>query len=349
MNEQAIHMEQISIGIAREGLKLYDAKKSPFRLYGVWHDGKRYRRVPKDYAEATSAGVAECAEKTAGGRVRFITDSPYIVIKCVYAEMNVMTHMALCGIAGFDMYTYVGNKELYTTTFRPPHPSEIKGGFEGVYDFSDAKERMLNINFPLYNEVEELYIGIKEGSVLKPAADYKYEKPIVYYGSSITQGGCASRPGTTYQGFVTRHFDINHINLGFSGNARGEEAIGDYIASLDMSVFVYDYDHNAPSKEHLLATHEPMFKKIRKAHPDLPIIMMSRPKFIKTDDEIIRNEIIKKTYDNAKAASDENVYFISGTELCLDNENTVDGCHPTDYGFKCMADKLIALLEKILP
>lgn len=342
------HMEFIKVDTEREGMKLYDAKSAPFRLYGVFHDGERYRRVPADVAEATNPGVFGHAKHTAGGRVRFTTDSPYVFIKAVYDKAHVMTHMPLSGSSSFDMYVYEDGKEIYNSTFRAPMPEETVGGYEGIRDWGSKQMRTININFPLYNSVDELYIGLDENAVVLPAPDYKYEKPIVYYGSSITQGGCASRPGTCYQGFVSRHFDTNYINLGFSGSAKGEDAIADYIAGLDMSVFVYDYDHNAPTTEHLEATHERMFKKIREKNPTLPVIMMSRPNIRKSSAEHRRNEVIKKTFENAKAAGDENVYYIDGRELALDYDNTVDGCHPTDYGFKCMAERLILELEKII-
>ena len=343
------HMEEIACSIEREGLKMYDIKKHPaFRIYGVYHDGEGYRRIPADVAENTNDRVIRLSKNTAGGRVRFVTDSPYIVIRADYDHCGVMTHMPGTGVGGFDVYIYENGKEYYDSTFRPFLPENSKGGYEGARDFPTPGLKTVNINFPLYNPVDDLFIGIKEGSTLLPAPDYKIEKPIVYYGSSITQGGCASRPGMAYEALVTRHFDINHINLGFAGAARAEDAIIDYIAGLDMSIFVYDYDHNAPTVEHLAQTHEKAFKKIREAHPNVPVVMMSRPKFRKTEDEVERASIIKATYDNAKAAGDLNVYFIDGSELCPDNDTTVDDCHPNDYGFKCMADRLIRELEKII-
>ena len=114
-----------------------------------------------------------------------------------------------------------------------------------------------------------------------------------------------------------------------------------------MSLFVYDYDFNAPTAEYLESTHEKMFKAIRKAHPDLPIIMLTAPKFIRDAKMEARFKVIKKTYDNAIANGDKNVYFISGKELLVlcGNEGTVDGTHPTDYGFASMAKVLGDLME----
>ena len=349
MKNANFHMEEIQCSVERDGLKMYDIKKHPaFRIYGVFHDGDGYRRIPADVAENTNDRVIRLSKNTAGGRVRFMTDSPYIVIRADYDHCGAMTHMPGTGVGGFDVYIYEDGKEMYDSTFRPFLPENSKGGYEGARDFATSGLKTININFPLYNPVDDLFIGIKEGSVLLPAPDYKIEKPIVYYGSSITQGGCASRPGMAYEAHVTRRFDVNHINLGFAGAARAEDAIIDYIAGLDMSIFVYDYDHNAPTVEHLAQTHEKAFKKIREAHPNVPVIMMSRPKFRKTEDEVERANIIKATYDNAKAAGDLNVYFIDGSELCPDNDTTVDDCHPNDYGFKCMADRLIRELEGII-
>ncbi|MBQ1231493.1 MAG: hypothetical protein IIX73_03920, partial [Clostridia bacterium] len=167
----------------------------------------------------------------------------------------------------------------------------------------------------------------------------------------ITHGVAASRPGNIYPLIISRTLDTNILNLGFSGNAKGEPEIAEYIAGLNMSAFVYDYDYNAPNVEHLEATHEAMFKIIRKANPELPIIMLSRPKAHLTDLEIKRMEIIRQTYDNARAAGDENVYFIAGTDLLTKDvweTALVDAAHPNDSGFLSMAKTLTSLLEKIL-
>lgn len=115
-----------------------------------------------------------------------------------------------------------------------------------------------------------------------------------------------------------------------------------------MSLFVYDYDHNAPTLEHLENTHQRMFKIIRQKNPDLPIIMMPRPKCNANPGEDSRTDVIFKTYNNAKEAGDKNVYFISGKELCglCLEEGTVDLCHPTDAGFLSMAKAVCDCIEK---
>ncbi len=352
MDEQSVHMESINPLAIRDGLKFYNANEAPFKLYGVFYDGERFRRMPSEVDRAVkeeSGGIAISSKDTAGGRIRFATNSPYITIKCRWSLLGAMSHMALTGSSGFDLYIYENGKEEYNGTFRP-ELANAQSGYSSTKDLGETKkDRIININFPLYNELEELYIGIKEGSTLSEAPDYKYEKPIVYYGSSITQGGCASRPGMSYQAIITRKYDINHINLGFSGRARGERAMAEYIAGLNMSAFVLDYDYNAPTAEHLKATHERFYKIIREKNPTLPIIIMSAPTKKKGGEWWKNREaIIEQTYENALISGDRNVYFISGCELMPDNDGTVDTCHPNDYGFACMASRLSKVIETIL-
>jgi len=119
--------------------------------------------------------------------------------------------------------------------------------------------RDILINFPLYNPVDEAFTGLDEDAELLPAAEYAHEKPVVFYGSSITQGACASHPGNAYCNILSRRLNTNNINLGFSGGCHGEDAMAEYLAALDMSVLVYDYDHNAESAEELQRTHERAF------------------------------------------------------------------------------------------
>ena len=181
---------------------------------------------------------------------------------------------------------------------------------------------------------------------------YRYEKPVLYYGSSITEGGIANSPANGYNAILSRRLDADYINLGFSGNAKGELAMADYINTLDFSVFVYDYDHNAPTVEHLAATHEPFFRRIREAHPTVPVIMLTRPHATYGEDEIARRAVVKATYDHAKAEGDENVYFIDGETYFLDYPERelcfIDTIHPNDIGFLRMADTIEPLLKKLL-
>lgn len=328
-----------------EGLVWYDVDAAPFKVFGLLRDEVSYRRLPSNVAEATSEKVAALAHNTAGGRVKFSTTSKRIAIRASMLSVCRMPHMSFVGIHGFDMYV----NGVYTNTFTPP--LDISDGYESMATLSGNEKKEILINFPLYNSVAHLEIGLDEGCEVDVGVGYKYEKPVVFYGSSITQGGCASRPGTCYPAILSRALDFDYINLGFSGSGRAEIAISEYIASIDMSVFVMDYDHNAPSVEYLAETHSRLFNTVRRAQPELPIIMMSRPKYYLTELEVERRKIIKATYEAAVAAGDKNVYYIDGQTLMSEdirNEGTVDNCHPTDLGFYSMAMRIMPILKDAL-
>ena len=331
--------------INKEGLKFYNAEKEPFKIYGLIREGDRFRRLPGKVAKSVNEGVYALHANTAGGRVRFITDSETAAIIAVMDKMYRASHFPFTGTAGFDIYS----DGIYKGTFRPQNDAER--GFEGIIGgLEKGKMKEITINFPLYSDVKELFIGLAENAEILSPMPYKNEKPVVFYGSSITQGGCASRPGRSYQAVVSRRLNIDYVNLGFSGSARAEDEIIEYIKNLDMAAFVYDYDHNAPNVAHLEATHEKMFKAVREAQPRLPIIIMPRPKYYLNDEEKKRRDIILKTYNNAVAAGDKNVYFIDNTKLTAEckGEGTVDNTHPTDFGFASMAKAVGDCLEKIL-
>ena len=333
---------KIDTKIQKDDIRFYDAKG--LDVFGVFYENGMYRRLPEEVAKSVSEWVHHLHTNTAGGRVRFKTDSPYVAISAKMCGLGKMPHFALSGSCGFDLYV----DDRYYATFMPPF--DITDGYESVIDLRHKGMHDITINFPLYSNVNELYIGLNDKASIERPTPYKYGKPVVYYGSSITQGGCASRPGNAYEAIISQRLKVDHINLGFSGSAKAEEEISSYICSLDMCAFVYDYDHNAPTLEHLESTHEKMFKKIRLKFPNLPIIMMSRPKCNLTDDEKKRLEIIEKTYENAISSGDKNVYLIKGAELislCGD-EGTVDSCHPNDWGFASMAKAVGDVLSTIL-
>lgn len=337
----------IKTSIEKDDIKFFDVRENPFKIHGVFYENGKFRRMPECAAREVSEGVFALHANTAGGRVRFKTDSPYVAIHAEMSAMGKMPHFALTGSAGFDLYIR-DEKERYFKSFIPPF--NITDGYESIVEFESSDMREITINFPLYSEVKRLFVGVSEKSVLSSPTPYNREKPIVFYGSSITQGGCASRPGLSYESILSRAFDTDYINLGFSGNAKAEERMAEHIKNLDMSVFVYDYDHNAPTMQHLAETHEKFFLAVRSAHPDLPVIMMSRPKFILTEEEEERLGVINTTYENAKKRGDKNVYLIDGKTLMAlaENEGTVDDCHPNDLGFMSMAKALEKVLMEIL-
>ena len=331
--------------VERTGLVWMDAEEQPFRIYGVFREGDYLRRMPGAVADRANEGVVYMHTNTAGGRVRFSTESPYIAIHAEMDCLGKMPYFNFTGSIGFDLMA--GTR--YLGTYCPPVDAEY--GFESVVDVESDGVQTYTIHFPLYSNVKKLYIGLRGDCTLQVAPDYVVEKPVVYYGSSITQGGCASRPGNAYENLLSSRLDCNHINLGFSGSARGEDAMAEYIAGLEMSAFIYDYDHNAPTCDHLRQTHKAMFQRIRNAQPDLPVLMLTRPKFHINQDEIERLNIVRATYEEAVAQGDQNVYFIPGPELLIPmarDTGLVDNSHPNDMGFVSMAQVIEPVLRKML-
>ncbi len=349
-NIEKIDKNFAALAVSYNGMRTYDPRKAPFSIHGLYRpeDGGRFLRMPTEVAETVSAGVTELHGHTAGGRLRFRTDSRRVALKWRAPYVQDFPHMPRTGAAYFDLYV---NGE-HIDVFRPPAAEPTEDGllleamgrvpFGGICD--------ILIHFPLYNDVTDLVIALDENAEILPPTPYAHMLPVVFYGSSITQGGCASRGGTAYSAMLARDLDTEILNLGFSGNCRAEPAMADYIATLPMSVFVYDYDHNAPDAHFLQDTHEPFFKRLRARRPDLPVIMISAAdKFFSDLEE--RRAIIRRTYDNALAAGDRNVRFLDGQTFykAVGAENCrVDAAHPNDLGMWCMARAIEPVLKELL-
>ncbi len=324
----------------------YDVLDKPFEIRGLAvHEGEKFCRLPLTLLHKLSDGVNTLAWHTAGGRVRFETDSATLAFRVRSLNTGMMSHMPLTGSAGIDVYS----DGVFAASVRPAN--DRGGYFEGTANLGEGLHSV-EVNLPLYNGITNMYVGVPKGKNVSAPKKYSIDAPVVYYGSSITQGGCASRPGNSYQGFISRWLDSDHINLGFSGNAKGETEMAEYIASLKMSAFVLDYDHNAPNPGHLKATHESFFKIVRAAQPQLPIVIVSRPDWgHDVEDAKKRRAICRKTYLNAVKAGDKNVFYINGYRL-FDTQDrddcTVDGAHPNDLGFYRMAKTIYPVLRAAL-
>lgn len=327
--------------IERKDISFYSADDDCMSLHGIWYENGKYRRMPEEVAKTVSKGVYYGHALPAGGRLRFVTDSDFIAISVQYGSIENTSTFPVAGSAGFDLYENKNGKYVHLGVFAPP--MDVSERYESEKKLAGRKERELMLVFPLYSEVKQLYIGVSDQATVKPAPAYKTEKPIVFYGSSITHGACASRPGNTYLCMASREKDFDYVSLGFGGNAKGEKEMAEYIAGLEMSAFVMDYDYNANNAEHLRETHERMFQIVRERQPELPIVIMSRPKLL-TEKERERFDVVKATYENAVAQGDNNVYFIPGYELIPESvmeSAKVDGIHPGDLGFYFMAKRFM--------
>ncbi len=345
---------KVETNISEPDIVWRNARTAPFSLHGVFYDETQgqYIRLPQTVADSVSKGVADLNHCTAGGRIRFKTDSTFIGIRAVMKNRTPTPHMTLSGQSGLDLYRKnEAGHEVYYKTFIPP--VGMTEGFSSPVK-TDGKFAEYTINFPLYDNIYELYIALKKDAKIEAPAPYKAEKPIVYYGSSITQGGCASRPGNSYQAMISRRLNTDYINLGFSGQGRAEPEIAEYLAGLcqNASAFVCNYDWNAATLEYLEKTHLPLYRTIREKNPDLPILFLSEPEVILAPAKMLpRLEVIRKTYLIAKSEGDEKVWFLPGNTIYEGDHwdtCTVDGCHPNDLGFYRMATAIESYLRKML-
>ncbi len=345
----------IWVGFSQEGLKInetdvrfYNVNEEPFSVHGLPKNRDGFKRLPEAVAEK-APGVKPHCYTSAGARVRFETDSPYIAIKMKHEDYNFgspnASKIAYCGV---DVYISKSGKQVYHSGFTPP--LDTNEGYEGIKYLPEGIKQ-ITLYLPILAKLSDLEIGVKENSFIGKHPDYKISKPVVFYGSSITQGIAASRPGNIYEGMISRALDCDFVDLGFSGSCMGEPALAEYIGGLEMSAFVMDYDHNAPDIEHLESTHEGFYKIVRKAKPELPIIFVTRPDPELTEDNQARRCVITKTFLNARENGDKNVYLFDGRTFFGNvavGDCTADGTHPNDLGMFFMAQGIGGMLEKIL-
>jgi hypothetical protein len=333
-----------------EKLKKFNCADAPIKVCGIpnFETTKSYRRLPDDVRAAVPS-LEWLGRRAMGGRVCFKTDAESFSVHLEFKTLSFDKGMSIYNCQ--SIFVFAGQR--------------VHGRFLGLAGPENYEQKVFDATFykgnnllediviylPRNEEVGLVEISVDDSASLCAPTPYKYEKPIVFYGSSITEGGCCCNVSNAYNAIVCRHLDSDFINLGFSGNAKGEIEIADFINTLEMSVFVLDYDHNAPTVLHLKNTHEPFFKRIRKANPFLPVLMMTRPKIAYNEEEKARREVVIQTYNNALAAGDKNVYFLDGETFYGEADRdacTVDTIHPNDLGFYRMAQVIEPVLRKIL-
>ena len=339
-----------------DGVDWYEVSFDTFDIYGLIceDDGILARRIPHSIAEAVSRGVRGQNGYCAGGRIRFSTDSEFVALKVEYAKGAVPTVCNHCITYGFDLYQFdqEKNMEVFVAAFRPANGFDCRSAEFKVNTRNHGEHTDYTLNMPHFAEVKQLSIGVARGSRLERGKSYRNSAPVIFYGSSITHGAAAGRPGNTYESFISQKYNLHYRNLGYAGNAKGEPVMAEYIADCDMIAFVCDYDHNAPSVEHLAETHYPFYETIRKKHPEIPYIMISKPDFFRDPSNgEKRRAVILESYNRACSSGDQNVYFIDGESLFEGDyyeSCTSDGCHPNDLGFYRMANKIGAVLAQVL-
>jgi len=266
-----------------------------------------------------------------------------------------MYHMPATGQCGFDCYIGGPGKTKYASTAR----FEVGASRYEAVLFEGLTEEMrdITIHFPLYQGVEEVLIGVSEGAELAAPHPFASEGKLLFYGTSITQGGCASRPGMAYPSIVGRRLNRECVNLGFSGNGKGEPELAHLIGEMaNLDLLVLDYVPNVTTDEYRETL--PAFVEIvRSARPRLPILVVSGIRYAMEEHQasLLRKRTECRDFSRAfvtgkREAGDSAIVFVNGdTLLGRDYEEcTVDGVHPTDLGFQRIADKLAKEIDKML-
>lgn len=337
-----------------DGLAWFSPLDPPFQIAGfAWLEHESiYRRLPVEPSHPLPPAVDMLANSTAGGQIRFRTDSRRLMLRVTLAGPANMDHMPATGQCGFDCYLGEPGEQQYYSTVRYDHRLDT---YEApLLDVNTRENRHVTLNFPLYQGVREVLIGLDADSTVTEPAPYASNRKVVIYGTSITQGGCASRPGMAYPNILSRRFPLEFLNLGFSGNGRGEPEVAHVISEIDdPACFILDYDANVASVEDMGTTLAGFIPILRERHPDTPIVVLSRPTFpLEMTDEARRTarEERRRIMSAIVDSADDKVSFHTGTDLFGPNfgEFTVDGVHPTDLGFQRMADALTPILTKVL-
>lgn len=323
----------------------YDIRCFNIEGRGWAESGSFFDRLPMKAKEIVPEKVWTLSHNSAGLYTKFATDAKSFRVKwTLNNSMIAMAHMPASGVSGIDIYRKLTNGEwFYYCTgkpiLNPTNNVSIKDSL------SNGEEVEYLLYFPLYNGISKLEIGIPKGkSIRKVIKDVG--KPIVFYGTSITQGGCASRPGLVHTALLHRWLNVPVINLGFSGSGKMEIEMAQLLSEIDASVYILDCLRNMNTAMVLERT-EKFIRYIRKNHPSTPILMVEDSDYsmnLPTE----RGEEYLKIYNKLRKEGDEQLYYLEGKDLLgSDGEGTVDGVHPNDIGFMRQAIEFEKAIKKI--
>lgn len=332
----------------------YDARHLPIEGKGWDRTDAFYDRLPAKAKTLVREPVWNLSRHSAGLCVRFVTDSPVIRARWTVTSSNLaMDHMPATGVSGLDLYVRNHGRWRWLGTGRP------RGGATNEVTLADgvpAGMHEYRLYLPLYNGTKSLEIGVDAASVLAaPAGADIAARPICVYGTSITQGGCASRPGMAYPAILGRRLGRPVINLGFSGNGRMEPELAELLCELDVAVYVLDCLPNMTA-EMVRDRVPPFVRRLREAHPRTPILLVENltyqnAHFLPASREqlVAKNEALRTAYRRLVASGVTGLLYVPGGALIGgDGEATVDGAHPTDLGFVRIADSLEPVLRAAL-
>jgi hypothetical protein len=320
----------------------------------VWYDGERlgvegrgwddtesyYDRFPAKAQQTVREAVWNLSRHSAGMVIRFNTDAKQLRVRWTLINASLsLPHMPATGVSGVDVYGKRGDRWLFISNGRPAAVTN-----ETTFYVAGSDELLLYL--PLYNGVKSLEIGIPSENTITSIAPLA-AKPIVIYGTSITQGACASRPGMACTNIIGRRLNVPIVNLGFSGNGRMEPEVADLLTELDPSIFVLDAIANMTS-DMVEERAEIFIRKVRAAHPDTPIVLADRTSVRDVSPTPVGKTMFE-VFERLQAEGMEGLHFLpSKGMLGEDTEGTVDGGHPNDLGMMRQAAVFTAFLQPLL-
>ena len=364
-NEVSKYDPAMAVGnsIVTNGVKWIDGMFLP--LEGrVFDDVEHfYDRLPKNVTTNVNGGVRRMKHHTSGMQFRFVTDSKELHFKWMpYNAMLSMYHMPSTGVSGIDVYRQ--DKDGQWKYVRTGGITDVKEG--GSFKISWTPGTPCLVNLPLYNGIKSFSLGIEPAASVKALGPRKsgVNKPVVFYGTSITHGGCCSRPGLSFVNIVGRDLDVPVVNLGFSGSGRMEFEMSSHLAAIDASCYVLDclwnmnkagatFDfHDIKDREDPIGVvkerYEPFIRALRKARPDVPIVMAEQCD-VQCKGPNAKDKLIRKLYERLVAEGWKNLVYLPKTDMYSgDTEGTVDGCHPNDIGMVTMAKAFGAAVKEAL-
>ena len=340
---------------AQAQLKYYDASDLP--LYGKVTDAaeSRYVRFPDSLKSVSRTPLWNLSRNSAGMAIRFSSDSPTIGVKWTNSMAYGMNHMTDTGVSGLDLYAMHEGRWRFVNCARAGRTDTEREVV--IIENMEATEREYMLYLPLYNGIASLEIGVDPASSVNPPGieSPRRSKPVVFYGTSILQGACASRPGMAFTNIISRRLDRETINLGFSGNAHLDLEVAEIMATVDAGCYVLDFVPNS-WKERIIENMERFYRIIRDKHPGIPIIFVEQPIYThslydrKVASEIKeKNEALNTVYRKLKSDGEKDIHFIPSENMIgHDGEATIDGVHFTDLGMIRYADLVCPVIERLL-
>ncbi|HUQ92023.1 MAG TPA: SGNH/GDSL hydrolase family protein [Bryobacteraceae bacterium] len=305
-------------------------------------------RLPHRLKEQIPPAVWNLGLSPSGGRIRFRTDATRLAIKLEYPSPPNMANMHAFGQTGVDLYI---DGVYRSTAIAPKDAAKGKPVEHVFFENFPRQRREITLYLPLYKPVNVMGVSLDADAKVEKPRRFATAKPVVFYGTSITQGGCASRSGMSYQAILARKLNIDFVNLGFSGNGKGEPAVAGMVAEIDASAFVLDFSQNNPNIESLREVYEPFLATLRSKHPKTPIFAVTP---IASSREAPRldqmRKHIREVVNGDIAKGDQLLTLIEGRTLLGPDrlDGLVDGSHPNDLGFQWMAEGLAPHIAKAL-